>query len=135
MIVADADLVSYMVIPGAHSEVADLAYKRDQVWVAPDNQRTELLNVVSKNIRGNKINLETGEVAVREAFDLVQYEQVSPTDLELLKLSIELKTTTYDSAYVWLARHLKIRLVTGDTYLARCAPDVAVTIEDFDSGK
>jgi len=135
VIVADADLLSYIVIPGSHSEVASLVYARDNQWVAPDNQRDELLNVVSKNLRGNKISFEAGKNALDEAALIVTYEQHAPSELELLDLSVKLRATTYDSAYVWLARHLNVRLVTGDKDLLQCVPDVAVSIEDFASGK
>jgi predicted nucleic acid-binding protein len=52
-----------------------------------------------------------------------------------VRLSVETKIATYDCEFVVLARRLKLRLVTKDKALLRAFPDVAVSIEDFASGK
>jgi predicted nucleic acid-binding protein len=126
---------AYLVIPGLRSAAAPSVYSRDPHWTAPGNLRNELLNVVSKNVRSGRIELSVGRAAFDEAMATVVLAEEYPTDRDLLELSVFLKTSTYDSAYVWLARRLRLRLVTGDAGLARCAPDVAVSLEDFASGK
>ena len=135
MLVADADLVSYPLIPVPRTTVALAVFARDAERFAPANQRVEMLNVISKNVRKETIDLSAGIAAFDAVTELIKIHAEHPIESTLLKLSVHLRTSTYDSVCVWLARHLNVRLVTGDAGLVRCAPDVAVSMEDFASGK
>jgi predicted nucleic acid-binding protein len=60
---------------------------------------------------------------------------VEPDPIDVLKASIELNLSTYDSEYVVLARMRKLKLVTGDKQILEAVPNLAVSIEDFAAGK
>lgn len=135
MIVVDTDVLFYLIAPTKRSQFAAAVRLRDAHWIAPANQRVELLNVMSKSVRGRQMSFEKAVEAFRRSAALCLIDVLEVPEEALLKLSVELNTTTYDSAYVWLARQKALRLVTGDQYLVQCAPDVAVSLEDFASGK
>jgi predicted nucleic acid-binding protein len=134
MIVADTNLVSYLLIPGEFTELVKEVLKRDKAWVAPPLWYHELLNVVATSVRANHISLADGELILSEAPIYVRsYDHGRPGDV--LRLSVDTKIATYDCEFVVLARRLTVRLVTKDKALLRAFPDVAVSIEDFASGK
>jgi len=134
MIVADTNLVSYLLIPGEFTELVKAVLKRDKEWIAPPLWYHELLNVIATSVRANLIPLADGELMLAEAPIYIRsYAHERPSDV--LRLSVETKIATYDCEFVVLARRLKLRLVTKDKALLRAFPDVAVSIEDFASGK
>jgi predicted nucleic acid-binding protein len=51
MIVADVNLLAYLLIEGEFTEIAERAYARDRRWIAPRSHRFELLNVLATNAR------------------------------------------------------------------------------------
>lgn len=130
MIVADVNLLAYLLISGPHTADAERAFARDRRWIAPRSHRFELLNVLSTNIRAGSIKLEQADALWRKAFRLVSTPtEVDPMDV--LKLSVDSKVATYDCEYVVLARMKRLKLVTNDGGILRAFPDVAVRIEDF----
>jgi predicted nucleic acid-binding protein len=134
MIVADTNLVSYLLIPGQFTDLVKEVLKRDKVWVAPPLWQHEFLNVVASSVRANHIALADGELILAEAPVYVRSIDHKRSS-DVLRLSVETKIATYDCEFVVLARSLSTFLVTKDKALLRAFPDVAVSIEDFASGK
>jgi len=133
MIVADTNLVSYLLIPGEFTELAQVTLTRDKVWVAPPLWQSELLNVIATTVREKQITFEDGKLILSEAPIYVRsYDHERPW--EVLRLSVESRIATYDCEFVVLARRLMVRLVTKDKALLRAFPDVAVSLEDFARG-
>jgi predicted nucleic acid-binding protein len=134
VIVADVNLLAYLLIDGEFTELAEKAYARDRRWVAPRSHRFELLNVMATNVRGGKIDLAQAGILFRRAFRMVS----TPWDVEsmdVLRLSVESRHATYDCEYIVLARQRRLRVVTHDQKMLEKFPDVAVSIELFSSGK
>src|SRR4051794_20038657 len=51
VIVADVNLLVYLLINGPFTSDAERAFARDRRWIAPQSHRFELLNVLSTNVR------------------------------------------------------------------------------------
>lgn len=135
MIVADINLLAYLLIRGEHTASAERAYARDRRWIAPPYHRFELLNVLSNNVRLNGMPREHAVVAWHRALRIVPGFAVEPDPMDVFNASVDLKLTTYDCEYVVLARMRKLRLVTADKKVLATVPTLAVSIEDFANGK
>ncbi len=134
MIVADVNLLVYLIVQGEFTPLAEQALRRDRRWVAPRSHRAELLNVLATNIRAGVIRIETFEELWRRAHRTV----ATPTDpdpTDALRLSVGSRIATYDCEYVAMARARRLRLVTNDGPMRRAFPDVTVSLEDFAAGR
>lgn len=133
MIVADTNLVAYLLIGGPFTDLAQAALRRDKEWFAPPFWRHEFLNVVATAVREKVLDEARAMVVIAEAPLYVRsYDHERPWDA--LRLSVESRIATYDTEFVVLARRLMIRLVTADKALLKAFPDVAVNLADFAAG-
>ena len=133
MIVADTNLIAYLLIAGPHSAAAQRAFDRDAVWLIPEVWRHEMLNVLATSVRNGLLEYSKALDVWVHAPAFVKEAEVPP--LEVLDLSVSSKFATFDYYYVVLARKLGARLVTGDGKLLKSFPDVPVSIADFAAGK
>ncbi len=133
MIVADTNLIAYLLISGPKSAEAQAAFDRDGEWISPLVWHHELLNVLATSIRQGYMSKEEGHDVWAHAPAFVRDAEVPP--LEVLDLAVNSNFATYDCNYVVLARSMAVRLVTADKKLLENFKDVAVSIEDFASGK
>jgi predicted nucleic acid-binding protein len=135
VIVADVNLLCYLLIRGEHTETAERVYARDRRWIARRYHRFELLNVLSNNVRFAGMPREHALAVWNRALRIVPGFAVEPEPVDVFNASADLKLTTYDCEYVVLARMRKLRLVTADRQVLQAVPDLAVSIEDFADGK
>ena len=134
MIVVDANVVAYAVLPGEQTEAALRALEKDAEWVAPSLWRSEVRNVLATTMRLQGLALEDAATAFRHADRLV-VDAPAPADTHhILALAQRTRTSAYDSEYAALAESLDLTFVTADRRLARRFPEVAVTLTDFASG-
>lgn len=134
MIVADVNLLVYLLIDGEFTEAAERCRLRDRRWIAPRSHRFEFLNVLATNVRAGVIERNNVDELWKRAFRLmVTAQDVDP--MNILDLSVASKIATYDCEYVALARDRRLRLVTNDRKVLETFEDVAVSIEDFADGR
>ncbi len=126
MIVADANLIAYLLIEGTFTPAASAVYERDSVWVVPPLWRSEFLNTLATSIRA-------GVLTQRRACDLwdsgirmLGRSECEPDVEDVLQLTTHRRVSAYDAQYVVLARMLETVLVTADRKLARLCPDHAI---------
>jgi len=58
MIVADTNIISYLLLPTSYSDSVDILYKLDPNWVAPLLWKSEFRNVLALYLRKEIITLE-----------------------------------------------------------------------------
>jgi len=58
MIVADTNIISYLLLPTTYSDSTDTLYKKDPDWAAPTLWKSEFRNVLALYLRKNIITLE-----------------------------------------------------------------------------
>jgi predicted nucleic acid-binding protein len=133
MIIADTNLIAYLLIDGPFSNVAQKVWDRDGDWLSPVVWHYELLNLLATAVRNEKLAHEKAMDVWAHAPAFVRDAEVPP--LEVFDLSIGAKFATFDCYYVVLARKMARPLVTADKKLLKEFGDVAVSIEDFAEGK
>lgn len=130
MIVADTNLVAYLLIGGSFTNAAQAVLKRDKEWIAPPLWRHEFLNVVATSVRAKHLDESRATVVLADApiyMRSIDHER----PLEALRLSVETRIATYDCEFVVLARRLTVQFVTADKTLLKTFKDVAIGLEEF----
>lgn len=134
MIVADANLIAYYLLPGPFTDAAEAARPRDGDWIAPRLWSDEFLNVLAMGVRDGAFDALTAMQAWEVANQIVN---VPPTALEpaaILDLSVQSRVAIYDCMYVLLARKMGVRLVTNDKQVLSQFGDTAISIREFAAG-
>jgi predicted nucleic acid-binding protein len=126
VIVADANAVAALVLPGEESELVDQLQRADSTWVAPPLILSELRSVIAKLVRTRRRTPAQGlallDLAV-EALDAVTFE---PDPLRVFELVASSGCSSYDCEYVAVAEELGCPLATFDREVLRAFPAIAV---------
>jgi predicted nucleic acid-binding protein len=131
MIVADANLLAYLVMPGERTEEAEAVLAKDPTWVAPSLWRSELRSVVHKYIMRGDLTIARA-VSLLEQLDGVLAGREGEADShDVLALASRSNCSTYDCEYVALAATLGVPLVTTDRAILRAFPKLAKTPAEF----
>ena len=134
MIVADTNLVAYLLTPGERTEAAEAVRARDPEWVAPPLWRSELRSVLVQHLRVGSLDAETAIAAWTDAEALLRAGTREPETSRTLHAAVEHGLSAYDAEFVALAEALDVPLVTDDRRVLRACPDIAVAIADFAEG-
>lgn len=131
MIVADANLIAYLVLPGEWTEQAEAVFMVDPVWAVPVLWASELRSVMSRYVRSGTMTVAQGSAAMERAEKLVDGREAPVDSRDVLQLSLDSGCSSYDCEYVALARFLDIPLVTSDKAVLGAFPAVAISPEVF----
>jgi predicted nucleic acid-binding protein len=133
LIVVDANVVAYAILPADQTEAALETFERDPEWVAPPLWRSEVRNILATTMRVKGLTFEDAMGAWGIASRLVLDAPLPSDTVHILRLAEMTGASAYDCEYVALAQSLGLLFVTGDGLLARRFPDVAVDVTDFAS--
>lgn len=131
MIVADANLLAYLVIPGERTGEAEAVLAKDPTWAAPILWRSELRSVVHKYIALGKLTVATALTLLEQVEDVLGGREGEVDSRDVLTLASRSKCSTYDCEYVALAEALDVPLVTTDRALLKGFPKRAMTPAGF----
>jgi predicted nucleic acid-binding protein len=131
MIVADANLIAYLILPGERTEQAEAVLLEDPVWVVPVLWVSDLRSVVSHYVGRGDLTLTQGAAAMERASALVGGREAPVDSRQVLELAQRSGCSSYDCEYVALAMSLDVRLVTSDKAVLRAFARVAIAPEDF----
>ena len=131
MIVADANLLAYLVIPGERNAEAEAVLAKDPVWVMPPLWQSEMRSTLRKYLRAGKLSMPQALAVWTDANRVVNGREGEPDTKLVLKLAHQAGRSTYDCEYVALASMLDVPLVTADRSLAAAFPDTAQSPEYF----
>ncbi len=131
MIVADSNLIAYLLIQGNQTALAEAVLKKDSSWAAPLLWRSELRNVLALYIRQSHLTLTDALQYMIEAEGLLLGNEYQMESAPVLGLAAQSGRSAYDCEFVHLAQALGVSLVTSDGQLLRAFPGVAVSMADF----
>jgi predicted nucleic acid-binding protein len=131
MIVADTNIISYLLLPTSFSASADALYKIDSHWVAPSLWKSEFRDVLALYLRKELITFEKALQLQDSAELLMTDNEYSITSSQVLSLVTKSTCSSYDCEFISLAQHLNIQLVTQDKKVLREFPSCAISIDKF----
>lgn len=131
MIVADTNLIAYLLIEGEFTKQAELVYQSDGDWVAPYLWRSEFRNILALYLRKNYLSLADIKTIMFQAEDLMRMKEFEIDSESILSLMSNCSLSAYDCEYVALAQKLDINLVTSDKKILKSFPDIAVSLRDY----
>lgn len=131
MIVADTNLITYLVLRNEQSELAGAVAETDSVWVAPLLWRSEFRNALSKYILFGRMTLDAALLALRSAEEAIDGREYRVSSERVLELVVQSKCSAYDCEFVALAQELGVPLVTTDKQVLKAFPKTAVSLEKF----
>ena len=133
MIVADTNLIAYLLIPGAFSRDAERVMEQDPVWAAPVLWRSEFLNVLIQYVRTGAMTVATAGATWKRARGVISGREFRASGVGVLELAAASGCTAYDCEFVRGAQRSGVPLVTADGKVLAAFPAVAVSIQSFTS--
>jgi len=130
VIVADTNLIAYLLIPGEKTAWAERVYARDAHWQLPRLWRSELRSVLMSYVRNRMITLDKATqimVFAERRFGM----GVDIASADVLALAAESGCSAYDCEFLALAKRHQTLLVTSDKKVLRAFPELAVSPEHF----
>jgi predicted nucleic acid-binding protein len=131
VIVADANLIAYLLIPGPFSEEARRVLARDASWAAPVLWRSELSNVFAGYMRRDLMSLDGALERFAGAAEILEGSEYEVNFDEVLRLASTSGCSAYDCQYVLIARALDVPLVTSDKRILAAFPEVGIAPHQF----
>lgn len=134
MIVADTNLVAYLLIEGTHTATAKAVWEKDPHWMLPAIWRSEFLNVLTTAARAGVLTLEQAQHTWQVALTMFERSEVDPSGSDVLAEAAQRRLSAYDAQFAVAAIDLDVPLVTSDRRLLAACSDLAVAAEQFLSG-
>ena len=131
MIVADCNLIAYLLLAGPRTLVAEAVFQREPVWVAPLLWRSEFRNILATQMRVNRLPLDDAIGKMTEAENVLAGREMVVISDEVLEECGRSRVSAYDAEYVVVAKKLKVPLLTNDLRLLNAGTGVAQTPESF----
>ncbi len=131
MIIADSNLIAYLLIPGDKSELADEVLLKDSDWASPLIWRSEIRNILTMYMRHEGMSLLQGRDTMEKAERLLSGREYAVPSDGILELTFHHNITAYDGEFVVLAKQLGVPLVTFDKAVRKAFPHIAMSAEDF----
>jgi predicted nucleic acid-binding protein len=135
LIVADTNLIAYLLIQTEQTSVAEACGARDPIWIAPPIWRHEFLNVLSQHIRLRNLPIDRALRSLAAADDLVETVTLRGLDERIMVWASQHGVSSYDAEFVLAAEAADVRLVTSDGAILREAPERSISPADFAAGR
>jgi len=131
VIVADTNLVAYLLLEGENTATAERVLEKDSHWIAPLLWRSELRNVLATYVRQDLLSLEEA-LEIQEAGEvLLGAREYSLVSEDVLRVAQRSGCAAYDCELAVLAQQHEIPLVTSDRRVLDAFPGVAVHPRSF----
>lgn len=131
MIIADTNLIAYLLIDGDFTPAARAVWLRDPEWRMPPLWRAKFLNVLWVSVRAGVLDEAKALTAWRRATALFPKAEIEPGGEEVLTAAVRDGLSADDAHFVVLAERLGVKLVTSDKVLLKARPDLAVGMQQF----
>ena len=131
MIVADTNLLSYFLIDGKETSLAERLFALDSEWIAPLLWKSEFRNLLSLYVRKNLMMLEKSFQYMKDAEYLMRNKAYEVESNQVLRLAQSSRCSAYDCEFVTLAKKFEIPLITLDKKILESFPETATNLNNF----
>jgi predicted nucleic acid-binding protein len=131
VIVADTNLVAYLLIEGKQTATARAVWETDPRWMLPSIWRSEFLNVLTTATRAGVLTLAQAHDTWHVALTIFGGSEVEPSGDAVLDQAAARNLSAYDAQFVVAANDLGVPLLTADRRLLSACAGIAITPEDF----
>jgi predicted nucleic acid-binding protein len=131
MIVADSNLIAYLLIPGDKSAICDEVFLKDPDWAVPLICRSEIRNILTLYMRHQQMTLNQALDTMDKADRLWRDREYSVPSKDVLELTHSHKISAYDGEFIALAQELGIPLITFDKAVRRMFPKTAIDPAEY----
>ena len=131
MIIADTNLIAYLLIRGQNTSEAEAVFRKDSQWVAPRFWRSEFRNVLVLSLRRKLMEMDEALEAMEQAERLIGGQEFEVQSSRVLRLAATSGCSAYDCEFVALAQDLGVPLVTSDRLLLARFKPTAVSMRTF----
>lgn len=131
MIVVDTNVITYLVIEGQQTRIAERIMEADHEWIAPYLWRSEFRNALVKYLRRDLISLDEAHEYMRIAVKVMGGSEYAVPSAAVLALANRSRLSAYDCEFVVLARLRRLPLITADQKIVTEFPQIAVSMERF----
>ena len=131
MIVADSNLIAYLLIPGDKSALADDVLLKDADWAVPLICRSEVRNILALYMRHEGMSLSQARRTMEKAEVLWSRREFAVPSDDVLEMTFHHNITAYDGEFVVLAKQLGVPFVTFDKPVQKAFPKLALAAEEF----
>lgn len=112
MIVADTNVLAYLLLPYEYSADADSLFRRDPAWAAPILWRSEFRNLLAGCIRRKTLTFDEALKVQSEAEAIMAGNEHEVDSRRVLELVRESDCPAYDCEFIALAERLGVKVVT-----------------------
>ena len=131
MIVADTNLVAYLLIEGTHTNAAKAVWETDWQWKLPTIWRSEFLDVLTTAVRAEVLTLDQAHATWQIALATFGDSEIEPSGDDVLDRAAEWNLSAYDAQFAVAAADLGVPLVTADRRLLAACKGLAVSPDQF----
>jgi predicted nucleic acid-binding protein len=131
VIVADTNLIAYLLVDGPFTKEARSVYEKDRDWTAPSLWRSEFRNVLIMSLRCGLMNFADALEIMEDAELLMAGKERDSASLRILRLAADAGCSAYDCEFVAVALDLGVPLVTSDRSLIEKFKPTAVSMKTF----
>ena len=131
MIIADTNIISYLLLPTIYTDSVEKLYKIDPDWSAPILWKSVFRNVMALYLRKKIITLEKAMQLQDTAESIIIQDEYDISSPQVLALIDKSDCSAYDCEFIALANHLDTKLVTQDKKVLRAFPTTAISVSDF----
>jgi len=131
MIIADTNIISYLLLPTSYTDSVESLYEIDPDWSAPILWKSEFRNVMALYLRKKIITLEKAMQLQDTAESIIIQNEYDVSSSQVLSLIDESNCSSYDCEFVALAHHFDTKLVTQDKKILKEFPSAAISVSDF----
>ncbi len=131
MIIADTNIISYLLLPTSYTDSVESLYKIDPDWSAPILWKSEFRNVMALYLRKKIITLEKAMQLQDTAESIIIQNEYDVSSSQVLALIDKSNCSSYDCEFVALAHHFDTKLVTQDKKILKEFPSTTISVSDF----
>ena len=131
MIIADTNIIAYLLLPASCTDLVENLYKIDPDWSAPILWKSEFRNILALYLKKKIITLEKAMQLQDTAESIIIQNEYDVSSSQVLALIDESNCSSYDCEFVALAHHFDTKLVTQDKKILNEFPSTAISVSDF----